>query len=197
MENFSISISDSEKQLVDLIQPSIEHGPWIAGGAVLRWLENRPLKNHDLDVFCKTAEQYQEVLNRLKAAQNVLWCRLKYSSPNAETWDGTVSHGVDRTKYAIQIIKAPRLSIEALFEQFDIRACKMVTDGTTVIAAEGARLDFENKNITLCEPLRPYCIQRLVKYMSYGYDPDWDVVQYIVNSAQFPEESVADAYIDI
>jgi hypothetical protein len=206
MNQIPISIPDSEKFLVDLVSPNLDSGPWIAGGAVLRWLENKPLKNHDLDVFCKDHNQLQEIVTRLRNFGNQSrpniwvdpkkkWSYLKYNSSQAETWK--IIDQLDHTEYSVQVIKSPRANFTELLDQFDIRVCKMVTDGKTVIAADGADLDFQNKQLTLCEPLRTHCIQRLVKYMCYGYSPDWDQVQHIIESPQFPQVSQANDYNDI
>ena len=52
---------------VSVIQPNVTNGPWIAGGACLRWYQNLPVADTDIDIFCSTPRQCQEVIDRIKS----------------------------------------------------------------------------------------------------------------------------------
>lgn len=38
-----------------------DNGPWVAGGAVRRFMANETLNGADVDVFCSSAEQFDDV----------------------------------------------------------------------------------------------------------------------------------------
>jgi hypothetical protein len=190
-------IPQTEKFLLDLIQPDLYTGPWVAGGAVLRWLDQKPLDNHDLDVFCRTQDQYQQVIEKLVCikwdSDHNIECLKQHDSVNATTWK--VKHrDISRT---VQIIKRPYLMLSELFSVFDIGVCRMATDGVRVIAASGALEDFQNRHISISLPAHKHCIQRIVKYMCYGYTPSWDVIQNIIDSDEYSDTGTHDEYIRI
>jgi hypothetical protein len=193
-------IPQNEKFLLDMIQPDLYTGPWIAGGAVLRWLDQKPLDNHDLDVFCRTSEQYLNISEKLSTlfamhiiTDSSISCIRQHDSANAVTWKITK----DNTSRNVQVIKRPRLMLSELFGAFDIRVCRMATDGVGVIAAPGAWEDFQNRQITVNLPAHTHCIQRIVKYMCYGYNPSWDVLQHIIDSDDYSDTGTNDEYIKI
>lgn len=198
-------ISDRERVLLELIQPDLYTGPWIAGGAVLRWLNQEALGNHDLDVFCRTHQQFQNLVDVFESAtceirfvpriskSRVSGVERQYSSVHAITW----KIGIDGVYHTVQLIKTPRLSTSELFGAFDIRVCRMATDGVMFIAAPGALEDFHNRRLTVTLPSHKYCMQRIAKYMCYGYDPDWSVIQQILDSEEYSEVGNSDDYLAI
>ena len=55
-----------DQLLVNIISPDLKDGPWIAGGACLRWFQNQPVGEHsDIDVFCKNEKQAQKLIKKL------------------------------------------------------------------------------------------------------------------------------------
>jgi hypothetical protein len=220
-----IKLPSDEKYILDLIQPNLETGPWIAGGAVLRWLENKPLGHHDVDVFCKDHQQFLKIVERLENESenrskslntnkkhelfdavlglensniSVSVCHKSYDTKNAETWNITsLCQDANLPFTKCQLIKKTYPSLREIFNNFDIRVCRMATDGHAVMAAPDSWQDFQNKKLNISLPARPHCIQRIVKYMCYGYEPDWDIINQIIESNEYPEISVPDEYISV
>ena len=49
------TINEDDSEAATLIWPDIQRGPWIAGGACLRWYQGQPVGENDIDVFCASA----------------------------------------------------------------------------------------------------------------------------------------------
>ena len=47
-----ISIPRVDRRVLNLVNPNIENGPWIAGGSVIRWMQGLSMNSFsDIDVF--------------------------------------------------------------------------------------------------------------------------------------------------
>ena len=56
------TVHRADSEPVTLIWPDIERGPWIAGGAPLRWWQGLPVGESDIDVFCANKQQADAVI---------------------------------------------------------------------------------------------------------------------------------------
>ena len=61
------TVHRADNEPVNLIWPDIDHGPWIAGGAALRWYQGLPVGENDIDVFCADTKQAADVIENIKS----------------------------------------------------------------------------------------------------------------------------------
>lgn len=148
----------------NLIKPEILTGPWIAGGAVLKWIKGEYVQS-DVDVFFSSRMQFDIVLDMLK-------CRgysVSFNSDNAVTLS---SFSVPK----VQLIKRVHSSCEDLFSTFDITVCQFATDGKVVVSTQEA-IDHLNSRTLHFRNVKKSSLQRLLKYQSYGFTPDEDTIR--------------------
>ena len=116
-------VSAEDRELVGTyIKPDLQHGPWIAGGAVLRWYQNKPVGDHDVDVFVKNDEQFNQVKNNII---NKLNGTILFDSDNATTYKVYINRD---TPYEIQLIKHYCDSLKDCLDRFDFTVCKISTE---------------------------------------------------------------------
>lgn len=61
-----INIHTRDVDLVEWLQLSSE-GPWICGGAVIQWINGRPVNGHDIDVWCANYQQIADVHENIRS----------------------------------------------------------------------------------------------------------------------------------
>jgi len=160
----TIHVDDWEP--VTVIEPCIDKGPWIAGGAALRWWQGYPVGNSDIDIFCRNAKQVLEVINKITATGR---CMQKYDSDNAATFS---YWSKDSKQWTLQVIKRKHFnSMEEVIKGFDISVCEIGTCGTDWSLGPTTAYDINNKLLRFNEPLQPDAVKRLTKYWIYGYNP--------------------------
>lgn len=165
-----ICIPKADRDIIALIQPSMEDGPWIAGGACLHWIQhpNQSVAGvSDIDIYCKNERQIRNVRRRLS-----LCCTESYETKNAVSFVKNVV--VDSTPYVytIQIIKITvGQTAESIVDTFDIEACKVATDGIDMYASEQTLSDIQDKIIRIYL-IREESVRRILKYMIKGFSLD-------------------------
>jgi hypothetical protein len=156
-----------DQEPVNLILPHLKEGPWIAGGACLRWYQCQPVGDNDIDVFCASAEQAKKVIDYIKSYGR--WSN-KFESENATTlgyWDKD-----NKKTWTIQIIKRRYFtSLKDVIDNFDITVCKIGTAGNDWMLGDHTARDIRERNLRMQLPLQPDAAKRLVKYWTYGYRP--------------------------
>jgi hypothetical protein len=163
---------DDKQMVFDIIRPDINNGPWIAGGAVMLWAQGKPVDISDIDVFFKDEQQYLMLANLL----NSMDFTCVYRTENADTWRKYVG---GKNNQIVQLIKKCYFeSAEDVIGRFDLSVCQFVTDGITTITGKTAVSDLKNKTFSLVKP-NPDIIKRVVKYATYGYTPNDDVIDYL------------------
>jgi len=75
-------VHKDDSEPVSIIWPDIQQGPWIAGGACLRWFQGQPVGESDIDIFCSSREQAESIVERIKSYGRY---STKYESDNAIT----------------------------------------------------------------------------------------------------------------
>ena len=159
-----------DQEPVNVIEPS-EKGPWIAGGACLRWYQGEPVGGSDIDIFCANAMQAEQTLSRIKS-----WGRFttKFKSDNA------ITLGYQPKEYTVYspmswnlqvIIKRYYSSLQEVIDNFDITACQIGFDGENWLLNPYTARDIREKNLRMTLPLHPDATKRLTKYWTYGYRP--------------------------
>lgn len=168
---------------VSIIQPNVTEGPWIAGGAALRWYQNVPVGDTDIDIFCATPKQCYEVIDRIKSYGRYT---VKHESENATTleyypYDKT--SGVDR--WILQVIKKDFYTdLQAIIDRFDISVCQIGTAGDELVIGEYTARDVRERNLRMSMPLHPDAVKRLTKYWTYGFRPVPGLLEAIKDNPQ-------------
>jgi hypothetical protein len=161
----TVHLNDVEP--VAIVNPDFVKGPWIAGGAPLRWYQGVAVGSNDIDVFCKNAVQAQHVIAEIKQYGRY---NVKHESENASTleyWD------VDQHKYwTVQVItKRYFASMQEVLDGFDLSVCQIGTCGTEWLLGQSTAKDIREKNLRFVNLLQPQSPKRLIKYWAYGYRP--------------------------
>ena len=151
-----------DQTIIDLVIPNLETGPWIAGGSVLCWLKQEPVREHDIDVFVRDAAQFQQVTSRLRHGG----FQLHHESANAITFKTSSA-----AAHTVQVVKFFFNSVDDLLTRFDFTVCAVATDGDKIHAVPQFQEDFENKVLRLQGKLKEDALKRIVKYSVYGYMP--------------------------
>jgi len=162
----TIPIDDHEA--VSAIEPDLVNGPWIAGGAPLRWYQNQLVGDSDIDVFCANAAQAAKVIEQIKSYNRF---SVKYESDNAITI-GFSKKGEYVSHWTIQIITRRYFSnIQEVINSFDISVCQIGTTGNSWHLGSNTAGDIRQKNLRFNVPLQQDTLKRLTKYWVYGYRP--------------------------
>lgn len=189
MQKFSqqstLRMPSDDVYLRQLLKPDLVNGPWIAGGAVIQWFRGQPVQGHDVDVFFKNQQQYEEwdkVFQHTTAAvfeypsgisNNTKDCSLIFSSNNARTYKYEHWH--------LQLIRSRFYdSVDELLDYFDITACKIATDGRVWYTNNPKTIEHIENYVLDMDEIRPEnAIKRLFKYWTYNYQPTVDLIERI------------------
>jgi hypothetical protein len=162
------TIPQDDWEPISIIQPNYKDGPWIAGGAPLRWWQGKLVGQSDIDIFCRDSIQAQEVIDRIKSYGR--WST-KFESDNATTLSYWPVNKFSQ-QWTLQIIKRKHFkSLEEVIQGFDLTVCEIGTCGKEWVLGEFTARDIQNKVINFKAPLQPDAVKRLVKYWVYGYRP--------------------------
>lgn len=173
------TVHREDSEPVTLIWPNIKNGPWIAGGAALRWWQGQPVGENDIDVFCANDQQVQNIVDRIKEYGR--WQR-KFESDNAVTlsyW----SKDNDRKTWTIQIIKRRYYkNLQEVIASFDMTVCEIGTSGNEWELGAFTAKDIRERALRFKRPLQPDALKRLVKYWTYGYRPVEGTMEAVQNN---------------
>lgn len=162
-----------EDQLpVNIIKPDLKSGPWIAGGACLRWFQNKPVGQHsDIDVFCKNEKQANDLIeyinNEIGLTNFIGYTICVFKSDNAHTFN-VHSDGRD---WKIQVITCKYFNnIQDVIDSFDITVSQIATTGNEWILGEQTAKDINERNLRF-RRINKHTPKRLIKYWTYGFNP--------------------------
>ena len=173
----TVHTADSEP--LNLIWPDIKNGPWIAGGACLRWYQGQPVGENDIDIFCANAKQAAEVIDRIKSYGRF---SVKFESENAVTLNYWTKKDYS-TNWTIQVITRRYFnSLQEVIDNFDITVCEIGTAGNEWILGPSTARDIRERNLRFKMPLQPDALKRLTKYWAYGYRPVDGTLEAIQNN---------------
>lgn len=169
----SIAIPAIDYSLIEYIKPNLEHGPWIAGGAVWRWYRGQAINSFtDVDVFFRDRAQFDLLNDQLRLGRKNEFDSGEplFISDNAATYsfDG----------YRIQLIKRNFYdNVDALLNKFDIISCKIATDGRQWFTNNTQTIQhIESSVLDMVNPLQPGAIKRFLKYWIYGFIPTDELI---------------------
>lgn len=180
---------------VSVIEPNMDNGPWIAGGAVMRWFQNDTVELSDIDVFCASEAQFEMLRHRMQVDYKDI-CNLRFTTDNALTYDVFAYDGGVQKSWTIQLIKKHYFdSADAVLDKFDITACQFITDGFSTQHGPTAVQDLNQKKLRFRQ-VKPDSLKRYIKYMAYGFRPDPGLFDQIVNQsdAQWQYSTAETAY---
>ena len=158
---------NDDQEPMSIIWPDLNHGPWIAGGACLRWYQGQAVAENDIDVFCASEEQANKIIDLVKSYGRY---STKHESANATTLS---YYNKDHTKtWTIQVIKRRYFkSLQEVIDNFDITVCQIGTGGHEWLMGKHTARDIREKNLRMKLPLQPDAAKRMSKYWTYGYRP--------------------------
>lgn len=164
---------------VSIIDPSMDRGPWIAGGAALRWYQGQPIGDSDIDVFCANVKQAIDLVDRIKSFGRY---HVKAESDNATTIEYWRKDEY-ASKWTIQVIRRRYFNnCQDIINNFDITVCQIVTDGTSIKLGPRTAKDIREKNLCMTQPIAADAVKRLTKYWTYGYRPVEGLLEEIMNN---------------
>lgn len=173
-------IDSKDWEPVTIINPSLEHGPWIAGGAALKWYTRRAVGLSDIDVFFKSNSQLEQVLSFIKSSGRFF---VRYESDNAITIDYRSLNDKEEYSWDIQLIKKRYYDDpEELIKSFDVTVSQIATDGKTWITGPKTKDHIKNKVLEFSH-VQSNTARRLVKYWTYGYQPTSETINYVLNNS--------------
>ena len=170
-----MKIHPRDKFIVDDINPSMEHGPWIAGGAVLKWSKGQNVDRGDIDVFCKDHFQ-QKVVTKYLTSMN------KYTT--SFTSDNAITFSVGEGPQKVQVIKCAYFESPLdVIDNFDLTLCQFITDGIDTLTGKRTVGDVNGKLINVHKLNRNSIIKRIMKYANYGYSLTDETIEILEKNA--------------
>lgn len=165
------------KRLLALIKPNMELGPWIAGGAGLRWYQGLTTDSSDIDVWFRNRIQFEQVFNILTSY--VKYFALVCKTENAVTLRFTIpteDRSTDQPYpdyFDIQLIsKHFFMTPEDIINYFDFTICQVVTDGEQVVLGPRTHYDIKHNILRFSGEINPkLAVRRFTKYLCRGYRP--------------------------
>jgi hypothetical protein len=174
------TVHEHDEELVKIIDPCMETGPWIAGGAVLNWYLSESLGESDVDVFFHDIAQFDKCFANIMSKNS----DLVYSTENAVTIHVRLKG--DGCMKRVQLIRKDWFkNAKDVIDRFDFTVCQLVTDGYTLVLGEKTAEHIQTKTLDLVRtPPHPDIVKRLIKYVTYGYTPKTELVQYILDKEE-------------
>lgn len=173
------TINRKDLEPVSIIEPDLKQGPWIAGGAPLRWYQGQPVGESDIDVFCRDAIQADEVIERIKSYGRY---SVKFESENAVTLEYFTKENYS-DRWTIQVIRRRFFKdIKEVINSFDITVCEVGTAGNEWQIGPFTARDIRERNLRFKMPLQPDALKRLIKYWAYGYRPVDGTIEAVQNN---------------
>ena len=197
--NFVSEIDWTVTRLLKLISTSMETGPWIAGGASLKWYQGQGVGSGDIDIWCRDQIQFERVHNLLSNEYSRFFT-LSYQTDNAISFEYNVPQEDQnllknllynnpthmnpnvRTFYKIQLICRKFFSKpQDIIDCFDFTICQVVTDGVSVVVGKRTHYDIKHKILRFAGEVNPKAaLRRFTKYLCKGYRPVDGMVSQIL-----------------
>lgn len=189
----------------------LTYGPWVAGGSVRKVFQGLPWKSQDIDFFFSSTNQYHALKNRINEfgkvsrytheTQNAITYTVdttSFVSKNESVYN-VFDDRKDRSTFKklsfttsedtsswqkIQLIKKKYFaSAEDVINGFDFGLAQFITDGNVILASNQALQDCKDNIIRInsihTSPIPP---NRIIKYASYGFNPDYKMLKTTVKS---------------
>jgi hypothetical protein len=168
-------VHEKDKSFVKILDLDINEGPWLAGGAVLSWYNGEPVGDSDFDIFFKDIRQFDQMFGRLMRNHG----SIVFTSDNALTLNITIDDDVKK----VQLIRKNYYqSALDVINNFDFTICQLVTDGYDIVSGEKTFEHIKERRIVPFKEPSKAIVKRIIKYVSYGYKPDPDLISNIIEN---------------
>lgn len=184
--------NETDLRILDVLEPEMSNGPWIAGGAALQWYQGHACQT-DIDIWVNHSNKVTQLT---KLFEKELAMYIVYETDNAITIRGNIIQGDITASRTVQIIKKmhPKNPKE-IIKDFDFTICQLVTDGRNFIAGPNTFKDIKERKLNLINLHPGSILARYAKYLSYGYTPESGVLSKLFdNHAINTLYSDSDAY---
>lgn len=183
---------DFVRWLASCVDDRKDPGPWIAGGACLRWYQRQPATT-DIDIFFNNKYQWAQFKDRLVAKLGDVYdvflnrdgklISAPFQSSNA--WTFEIKFQGNKTYKVQLILKKFFKSAQAVIDRFDISVCQIAIDlsdtqGPVTVGEYFAR-DVAAKQFRIND-ITDSTVSRVFKYICYGYEPVAEVKDKILAS---------------
>lgn len=190
--------NDLEARLVDYLGPDFDTGPWVVGGAPLRWYQGQSVGLSDIDVFCANQEQASRVTQQMidiggyqaMTTENAVTLKVPDPFVDDEQFvakNASLPFTVPREITVQVILKKFFNNIDEVFDHFDISVCQVATDGFSFKLGQRTARDIRHKVLRF-EKYRADSLKRMIKYVAYGYMPSPHTYNEVIKN--MPTESV-------
>ena len=154
--------------LIDILPQFDEHGPWIAGGSLLRTKMGLPM-NTDIDIFFKSKQQFDEYFVKIKSDYDGK--QFSYTTDSDSTYAKNVFIKYMDRSYKLQLINRKYYDSPCnLLDDFDINICQLAYDGKNLYVEENAIQSIEEKTFYLNKILNGASVMsRCMKYARLGF----------------------------
>lgn len=175
----SFYVPEYDQEIVKIINPDFEKGPWICGGAPMAWVQGEDIGQYrDVDVYFKSAAQQIKFVMDMQVAIGYQFEGV-CDTTNSTTFRMYSEKNRDK-HWTVQAIKLYYSEIvEEIFEKFDITACKIATDGKSLRIHEDDTIHHIFDKILHMDDLKNNAVARCVKYMAKGYSLDQETYDKI------------------
>jgi hypothetical protein len=175
--NFVSGIDWPISRVLKLIGTSMETGPWIAGGAPLKWYQTQSVGSGDIDIWFRNRIQFEQVFYTLTAYEK--YFALVCKTENAVTLRFTIpteDRSTDQPYpdyFDVQLISKKFFSSpEDIIDYFDFTICQVVTDGDQVMIGPRTHYDIKHKILRFNGDVNStLAVKRFTKYLCRGYRP--------------------------
>ena len=104
-----------------------------------------------------------------------------YTSENAITINVTIDDDLKK----VQLIRKNYFkSASDVIDHFDFTICQLATDGYEVVSGDKTFEHIKEKRIVPFKNPNRAIVKRLIKYISYGYNPDPKLMSDIIDNPQ-------------
>lgn len=171
------TVHSDDKVIFNFLNPT-KYKAIIAGGCALAWYQNQPVGKRDIDIWFPNETHFNKLSNWLLSHS---FCRKTYDTKDAETWEVRNS---STNQYRVQLIKNRFYKDQKdILDAFDITVCQIATDGNTWWHSDQFCQDLKDRRLRLTKT-HPSSVKRLIKYWTYGYQPDDTALQMIIDNPE-------------
>ena len=148
----------------------------------------------DIDVYFASKKQFEKYTSAIDRhiIEYGLNIHNKIVTENAITLD---LKGPNGDQFKLQLIKKNFYpDAQSVIDDFDITVCQIAWDGSNLVVGKDFITDLKNKKLRFYK-ISPQSHKRLVKYMSYGYEPDNQTFKELMLSSDIDwDKTGADHY---
>lgn len=172
------TVHNDDRVIFNFLTP-LKYRAIVAGGCALAWYQNQPVGVKDIDLWFPNEQKLVQMHERLLGHS---FCRKTFDTKDAETWE--IRNTPRGPNYRVQLIKNRYYtSPQDIIDAFDITVCQIATDGDTWWHSDQFAQDLKNRRLRLTKT-HPGSVKRLIKYWTYGFQPDDAALEMIINNPE-------------